>query len=191
MALRTRSPATLDAQRLRDMSDGSSNDGSADEVEVGAKAGRPFMCCACVLSNTVLACGELWLEGTLAAASGACGEPFTDGGPANPCCSLMDRSLSMSETHVKVFFKLSTMFWVSDVCPLETASLPVLAATAILITGEPGGMSLTIKNAGINETLTVSARYAEAVAVGRLHPANSLWLKGQRRPLRNRLGTRM
>ena len=80
----------------------------------------------------VLAGGELWLEGALAAASGACGDPLVDGGTAS--CSLMDRSLSMSETHVNVFFSPSTILRVSDVWPFVTASLPVLAATAILMT---------------------------------------------------------
>ncbi len=90
------------------------------------------MCWMGALSIPVLAGGELWLEGTLAAASGACGEPWVDGGTAS--CSLMDRSLSMSETHVNVFFKPSTILRVSDVWPFVTASLPVLAATAILRT---------------------------------------------------------
>ena len=160
IALTARSPATVDAQRLRVMSVASSSVSppptdaeelappfafGLDDGGEGPDAGGapypdiPFICAA--PSMPVLAGGELWFDAeptpftpTLpATAAAACGEPFADDAdPPNCCCSFTLRSLSISDTHVSVFLRLSTMFWVWKVCPFETASLPVLAATATL-----------------------------------------------------------
>ena len=129
MAFCTLSPATVDAQRFRDMS-ASSSVGSTVPLTDEPNAAMPFMCVTGALSRPVLAGGELWLEGAPPAGA-ACGEPFNNAVGAM-IASLTDRFLSMSDTHVRVFFSSSTMFAVCEVCPFDTASLPVLAATATL-----------------------------------------------------------